>query len=118
MQGPHGGQVHSLFIKPLNPELEQRIQRNPSLNVDSFILPSPFVADETLEKDWDYSLVWEEEREILGYVEVWSNPGRTRLHIYRQVTSPFGRSKGIGSAVITYLAEHAPEKAIIDLYVC
>ncbi len=109
--------MHSLFIKPLNPELEQRIQRNPSLNVDSFILPSPFVADEALEKDWDYSLVWEEEREILGYVEVWSNPGRTRLHIYRQVTSPFGRSKGIGSAFISYLAEHAPEKAIIDLYV-
>lgn len=109
--------MQTLFIKPLNPEYEKRILRNPSLNVDSFILPSPFAADSSLRKDYKHSLVWEEEREILGYMEVWSTPDRDRLHIYRQVTSPFGRGKGIGSAFISYLAEHAPKDAIIDLYV-
>lgn len=107
----------SLYIKPFNRELEDRIRRNPSLNIDSFIIPTPYAVDERLEKDYQYSFVWEEEREILGFIEVWSDPEKKRLHIYKQVTSPFGRSKGIGSAFLAHLASIAPEGALIDLYI-
>jgi ribosomal protein S18 acetylase RimI-like enzyme len=74
-------------------------------------------VDEALEKDYAHSFGWEEEREILGYVETWADPAGKRLHIYKQVTSPFGRAKGIGAAILTKLAEEAPEGAKIDLYV-
>ncbi len=107
----------SLYIKPFNLELEDRIRRNPSLNIDSFIIPTPYAVDERLEKDYQFSFVWEEEREILGFIEVWSDPDKKRLHIYKQVTSPFGRSKGIGSAFLAHLASTAPEDARIDLYI-
>jgi len=107
----------SLYIKPFNPELEDRIRRNPSLNIDSFIIPTPYAVDERLEKDYQFSFVWEEEREILGFIEVWTDPEKQRLHIYKQVTSPFGRSKGIGSAFLAHLASIAPEGALIDLYI-
>jgi GNAT superfamily N-acetyltransferase/two-component sensor histidine kinase len=107
----------SLYIKPFNRELEDRIRRNPSLNIDSFIIPTPYAVDERLEKDYEYSFVWEEEREILGFIEVWSDPEKKRLHIYKQVTSPFGRSKGIGSAFLAHLASIAPAGALIDLYI-
>ncbi len=105
------------YIKPLTPELEDRIRRNPSLNIDSFIVPTPYVLDQGLEKDLDHSFVWEEEREILGYIEVWSNPLKKCFYIYKQVTSPFGRSKGIGSAFLAHLASILPEDAEIGLYV-
>ncbi len=107
----------SLYIKPMTAALEERIRRNPSLNLDSFIIPSPYVADEALVKDYARSFVWEEEREILGYVETWSDPAGKRLHIYKQVTSPFGRGKGIGAAILTKLASEAGAGAKIDLYV-
>jgi len=107
----------ALYIKPMTKELEDRIHRNPSLNIDSFIIPSPFVADESLEKDYEHSYVWEEERELLGYIETWSDREKKRLHIYKQVTSPFGRGKGIGSAFLNRLAEQAPDDSIIDLYI-
>ncbi len=109
--------MSSPYIKALTTELEDRIRRNPSLNIDSFIIPSPFVADESLEKDYDHSYVWEEEREILGYIETWIDPAKKRLHIYRQVTSPFGRGKGIGSAFLNHLAEEAPAFSAMDLYI-
>ncbi|OHE64215.1 MAG: hypothetical protein A2Z99_03010 [Treponema sp. GWB1_62_6] len=105
------------YIKALTRETEERIKRNPSLNIDSFIMPSPYVADESLEKDYAHSYVWEEEREILGYIETWSNQDATRLHVYKQVTSPFGRGKGIGSAFLARLAQEAPEGSTIDMYV-
>jgi signal transduction histidine kinase len=107
----------SPYIKALTPGLEDRIRRNPSLNIDSFIMPSPFVGDDSFEKDYVHSYVWEEEREILGYLETWADPARRRLHIYRQVTSPFGRAKGIGSAFLARLAAEAPAGAVIDMYV-
>lgn len=106
----------SPYIKPMTAELDDRIRRNPSLSIDSFIIPSPYVADEALEKDYTHSYVWEEEREILGFLETWSNPDRKLLHIYKQVTSPFGRGKGIGSAFLSRLAEKAPAGAVIELY--
>ena len=107
----------SPYIKPMTAELEDRIRRNPSLNIDSFIIPSPYVADEALEKDFSHSYVWEEEREILGFLETWADPERRMLHIYKQVTSPFGRGKGIGSAFLSRLVEEAPPTAVVELYV-
>lgn len=104
-------------IKPMTNELEDRIRRNPSLNIDTFIIPSPYAADEHLEKNYDHCYVWEEEREILGFLECWTDPSRSRIHIYKQVTSPFGRSKGIGSAFLKKLALDAPEHSDIELYV-
>lgn len=105
------------YIKTMTAELEERIRRNPSLNVDSFILPAPFVADGTMEKDRRRSFVWEEEREILGFIEVYSNADQSRVHIYKQTTSPFGRGKGIGSALLTRVAEETPPNTVIDIYV-
>lgn len=105
------------YIKPLTPELEERIRRNPSLNIDSFIIPAPFAAGDDMEKDYSRSFVWEEEREILGFIEVYSDPLRNRIHIHKQTTSPFGRGKGIGSAFLNRLAEECPADAAIDIYV-
>lgn len=103
------------YIKALTPETEERIRRNPSLNIDSFIMPSPFAADEGMEKDYEHSFVWEEEREILGFIETYSNPETDRYYVLKQVTSPFGRGKGIGSAFLSKLAETVPENARIEI---
>ncbi|MCX7786115.1 MAG: GNAT family N-acetyltransferase [Spirochaetes bacterium] len=105
------------FIQKLTPALEERIQRNHSLNIDTFIIPSPYIKDEQLEKDYEHSYVWEEEGEILGYLLVYSNPERTRFHLYKQVTSPFGRGKGIGSAFIRRLASEVRSDAFLYLYI-
>ncbi len=105
------------FIQKLTPALEERIQRNHSLNIDTFIIPSPYIKDEALEKDYEHSYVWEEEGEILGYLLVYSNPERTRFHLYKQVTSPFGRGKGIGSAFIRRLASEVRSDALLYLYI-
>jgi GNAT superfamily N-acetyltransferase len=105
------------YIRHLTPALEERIRRNPSLNIDTFIIPSPYVKDERLEKDYEHSYVWEEEGEILGYLFVYSNPERNRFHLYKQVTSPFGRGKGIGSACIQHLAAEVVPEALLYLYI-
>jgi ribosomal protein S18 acetylase RimI-like enzyme len=110
--------VHGdLYIRRLTPALEARIQRNPSLNIDTFIVPSPFVADRDLEKDYEHSCVWDEEGEILGYLLVYASPDRGKFHLYKQVTSPFGRGKGVGSAFLFRLARELPAEATIYLYV-
>lgn len=105
------------FIRRLTPALEERIQRNHSLNIDTFIIPSPYIKDKELEKDYEHSYVWEEEGEILGYLLVYSNPERNRFHLYKQVTSPFGRGKGIGSAFIRRLASEVRSDAFLYLFV-
>ena len=105
------------FIRKLTPALEDRILRNHSLNIDTFIIPSPYIKDEELEKDYEHSYVWEEEGEILGYLLVYSNPQRDRFHLYKQVTSPFGRGKGIGSAFIRRLSSEVRSDALLYLFV-
>jgi GNAT superfamily N-acetyltransferase/anti-sigma regulatory factor (Ser/Thr protein kinase) len=111
------GAADDLFIHSLTPVIEERIRRNPSLNIDTFIVPSPFVEDSTLELDYQHSYVWDEEGELLGYLLVYSNPDRTRYHLYKQVTSPFGRGKGVGSAFLSRLAREISPDALVYLYV-
>ena len=51
-------------IQRLTPAIEERIRLNPLLNIDTFIIPSPFIGDPEARKDTDHSYVWIEEGEI------------------------------------------------------
>jgi N-acetylglutamate synthase-like GNAT family acetyltransferase len=103
-------------IKLLDPRLERSIQRNPLLNIDTFIIPSPYIRDIRISKDYGHSYVWVEEGEVLGYMLVYSDEQQQNYHIYKIVTSPFGRGRGIGNTFINYLAGSIPELATIYLY--
>jgi GNAT superfamily N-acetyltransferase/two-component sensor histidine kinase len=105
------------YIRCLTPEDEKRIRKIPFLNIDTVLIPSPYVKDKKIDKDYRHSYVWDEEGEILGYLVVYSNKQQTRFHIYTQVTSPFGRGKGIGSAFVEKLAGEVPPESTIYLYV-
>ncbi len=105
------------YIRLLTSEDEERIQKIPFLNIETVLIPSPYVKDKTLDKDYQHSYVWDEEGEILGYLVVYSNKQQNRFHIYTQVTSPFGRGKGIGSAFVEKLAGDVPPESVIYLYV-
>ena len=104
-------------IQPLTPEIEERIRRNPLLNIDTFIIPSPYIRDPSARKDPDHSYIWIEEGEILGYLLTYVSADRHEFLIYKLVTSPYGRGHGIGTAFIEYLAEQIPPKSKIYLYV-
>ena len=104
-------------IKTLTPKLEKRIQKNPLLNIDTFIIPSPYIKFPDISKDYDHSYVWYNESEILGYMIVYSNPEKNIYFIYKLAASPFGRGKGIGSSFIKHLAENIPPEARISLYI-
>lgn len=101
----------------LTPELEERIQTNVLLNIDTFIIPSPFIKDPSLQKDYEYSYVWMEEGEILGYILVYSTSDADKFLIYKLVTSPHGRGRGIGTRFIESLAKNIPKGSRIYLYV-
>ena len=105
------------YIRGLTPEDEKRIRKIPFLNIDTVLIPSPYVKDKKIDKDYRHSYVWDEEGEFLGYMVVYSNKQQTRFHIYTQVTSPFGRGKGIGSAFVEKLAGEVPPESTIYLYV-
>ncbi len=104
-------------IQPLTPELERRVERNPLLHIDTFVIPSPYVKDSEIEKDYRHSYVWIEEGEILGFVLVYSDRARQNFHIYKLVTSPFGRGRGIGTLFIEHLAHSIPADSTLYLYV-
>lgn len=104
-------------IRIMTPMLEKRILKNPLLNIDTFIIPSPYIKYPDIAKDYSHSYVWYKEGEILGYMIVYSNPGNNVYFIYKLATSPFGRGKGIGSAFIRHLAENIPPQARISLYI-
>ncbi len=104
-------------IRPLSKELENRISRNPLLNIDTFIIPSPYIQDKDLTKDYDHSFVWIEEGEIMGYILVYSRLKSRTYHIYKVVTSPFGRGRGVGTFLIEHLVRHLPEEAYLYLYI-
>ena len=97
--------------------MENRIGMNPLLNMDTFIIPSPYILDNTIEKDYEHSFIWEQEGEVLGYLLVYSDREKMNFHIYKLVTSPFGRGRGIGQSFITHLASQISEKAAVYLYI-
>ncbi|MDC7241566.1 MAG: GNAT family N-acetyltransferase [Spirochaetales bacterium] len=104
-------------IQPLTETIEDQVARNPLLNIDTFIIPSPYIRDPDIEKDRDYSCVWIDEGEILGYMLVYTDRHRRNFHIYKLVTSPFGRGRGIGSEFIKYLASRIPGNGRVYLYI-
>ena len=104
-------------IRPLTADIEERIRTNPLLNIDTFIIPSPYIRDPEARKDSDHSYIWMEEGEILGYLLTYVSAGGDEYLIYKLVTSPYGRGHGIGTAFIEYLAGHIPPKSKIYLYV-
>ncbi len=105
------------YIKRLTPDYEKAIANLPLLNIDSLLIPSPYILDKALDIDYGHSFVWDEKGELLGYMLVYAMPDRSKFHIYRQVTSPFGRGKGIGTAFIRYLAQTVAPDSLIYLYV-
>lgn len=104
-------------IRNLTPEIEDRVVRNPLLNIDTFVIPSPYIHNPSVQKDYDHSYVWLEEGEILGYMLVYSDPEKQEFLIYKIVTSPFGRGRGIGTSFIEYLAQEIDQKADIYIYI-
>ena len=105
------------FIKKLTPDYEKTITQLPLLNIDSLLIPSPYILDKSSDIDYEHSLVWYEKGELLGYLLVYATPDQKKFHIYRQVISPFCRGKGIGTAFICYLAHTVAPDAHIYLYV-
>lgn len=104
-------------IHPLTETIEDQVARNPLLNIDTFIIPSPYIRDPNIEKDREYSCVWVDEGEILGYMLIYSDRYKRNFHIYKLVTSPFGRGRGIGTAFIEYLASKIPGNGRVYLYI-
>ena len=105
------------YIKRLTPDYEKAIRQLPLLNIDSLLIPSPYILDKTIDIDYEHSFVWDEKGELLGYLLVYASPDQKKFHIYRQVTSPFGRGKGIGTAFVRYLAHTVAPDSHIYLYV-
>jgi ribosomal protein S18 acetylase RimI-like enzyme/two-component sensor histidine kinase len=105
------------FIRRLNLTYDKRIRQIPFLNIDSVLIPTPYEKHRALDIDYEHSYVWDEEGELLGYLLVYSNAEKTHFHIYKQVTSPFGRGKGVGSALVEKLASSVSPDAFIYLYV-
>ncbi len=104
-------------IKKMTSGYEKAIGQLPILNIDSLLIPSPYILDKAIDTDYDHSFVWEEKGELLGYLLVYATPDQKKFHIYRQVTSPFGRGKGIGTAFLRQLAETVSPDSHIYLYV-
>ncbi|NQT59307.1 MAG: GNAT family N-acetyltransferase [Bacteroidetes bacterium] len=103
-------------IQKLTPETVIRINRSPLLNIDTFIIPSPYIKDAGIMPDYEHSYYWGEEGEILGYIQVYSDAEKTNFHIYKIVTSPFGRGRGIGTTFIEHLADNIPPESTVYLY--
>src|SRR5690242_327995 len=76
------------FVRKLTPEYEKLIRQLPLLNIDSLLIPSPYILDKAIDVDYDHSLVWEEKGEVLAHILVYATPDQKKFHIYRQVTSP------------------------------
>lgn len=105
------------YIKKLTPEYEKAIATLPLLNIDTLLIPSPYILDKAIDIDYEHSLVWDEKGELLGFMLVYATPDQSKFHIYRQVTSPFGRGKGIGTAFVRYLAQTVAPDSHIYLFV-
>jgi ribosomal protein S18 acetylase RimI-like enzyme len=105
------------YIKQLSPDHEKAIRRIPLLNIDSLLTPTPYILDRAIDVDYRHSFLWEEKGELLGYLLVYATPDQKKFHIYRAVTSPFGRGRGIGTALVCFLAHTVAPDSHIYLYV-
>ncbi len=105
------------FIRKMGTTYEKRIRQIPFLNIDSVLIPTPYEKHRALDIDFEHSYVWDEEGELLGYLLVYSNAEKSHFHIYKQVTSPFGRGKGVGKSLVEKLARSVSPDAQIYLYV-
>ena len=105
------------YIRKLSPAYERAIRQSTLLNIDTLVIPSPYILDKTIDIDYDHSFVWDEKGELLGYLLVYSTPDQKTFHIYKLVTNPFGRSKGIGSAFLRTLVHSVTPDAHIYLFV-
>jgi GNAT superfamily N-acetyltransferase/two-component sensor histidine kinase len=105
------------YIKKLTPVYEKAIRQSPLLNIDSLVIPSPYILDNTIDIDYDHSFVWDEKGELLGYLLVYATPDQKKFHIFKLMTNPFGRGKGIGTAFIRYLAHTVDPDSHVYLYV-
>ncbi|WP_020676222.1 GNAT family N-acetyltransferase [Geopsychrobacter electrodiphilus] len=105
------------YITNLTPEYEKAVRQSPLLNIDSLLIPSPYIRDNSIDIDYEHSFVWDEKGELLGYLLVYATPDRKNFHIYKLVTNPFGRGKGIGSAFLNYLVHQVDSDSHIYLYV-
>ena len=105
------------YIKKLTPAYEKAIRQSPLLNIDSLLIPSPYILDKTIDIDYEHSFVWDEKGELLGYLLVYATPDQKKFHIFKLMTNPFGRGKGIGTAFIRYLAHTVDPDSHIYLYV-
>lgn len=106
-----------MTIRLLTPEEDLRARQNPLLNIDSFIVPSPFIRHAQVTKDYDHSYLCVDEGEILGYMQVYSDRKKEIFHIYTIATSPFGRGRGIGTAFLERLVSSVNSGATIYLYI-
>ncbi|MFP4151713.1 MAG: GNAT family N-acetyltransferase [Alkalispirochaeta sp.] len=104
-------------IRPLTPELEGSIRGNPLLNIDTYLIPSPYIRETEIEKDYDHSFAWIEEGEVLGFILVYSSNSSETYLIYELVISPFARGRGIGSALGRHLLQSIDPEATVYLYV-
>ena len=104
-------------IQVLTKDNEERIRDNPLLNIDTFIIPSPFIYNPSVTKDYQHSYTWIEEGEILGYLLTYVSSNHAEYLIYKLVTSPYARGRGIGSAFIENLAREISDESHIYLYV-
>ena len=105
------------YIKKLTPDYEKAIRQSHLLNIDSLVIPSPYILDKTIDIDYDHSFVWDEKGELLGYLLVYATPDQKTFHIFKLMTNPFGRGKGIGTAFIRYLAHTVDPDSHVYLYV-
>jgi signal transduction histidine kinase len=105
------------YIRKLTPAYERAIRQSPLLNIDTLVIPSPYILHKTIDIDYDHSFVWAEKGELLGYLLVYATPDQQTFHIYKLVTNPFGRSKGIGSAFLRTLVHSVAPDAHVYLFV-
>ena len=105
------------YIEKLTPAYERAIRQAPLLNIDSLLIPSPYILDKSIDIDYEHSFVWDEKGELLGYMLVYATPDQKKFHIYKLVTNPFGRGKGIGLAFLRYFSHSVAPDSHLYLYV-
>ncbi|HBE03090.1 MAG: hypothetical protein A2096_15870 [Spirochaetes bacterium GWF1_41_5] len=103
-------------IITLTPAIETYLQKMHHLNIDLFTLPSPYVYRKDMSKDYEHSYVYLDKGEIIAYFLIYSNPEKNAFHLYKQVTSPFRRGAGIGSAFFEKFASNISNDSLVFLF--